>query len=90
MSPVYLPGSRYHAFTRVELPARDGRLEDRPGARRRHRGIDKIAFTGSTQVGKLLAKASGDPNLKRLTLELASSIMPGDSRSARAWSSTAP
>jgi phenylacetaldehyde dehydrogenase len=34
-----------------------------------HRGVDKIAFTGSTAVGKrLLTSASG--NLKRLTLEL--------------------
>ncbi|MDQ1129249.1 aldehyde dehydrogenase [Microbacterium sp. SORGH_AS_0888] len=34
-----------------------------------HRGVDKIAFTGSTAVGKrLLASAAG--NLKRLTLEL--------------------
>lgn len=34
-----------------------------------HRGVDKIAFTGSTAVGKrLVSTASGD--LKRLTLEL--------------------
>lgn len=34
-----------------------------------HRGVDKIAFTGSTAVGKrLLTSAAG--NLKRLTLEL--------------------
>ena len=34
-----------------------------------HPGVDKIAFTGSTQVGKLIAKAAAD-NLTRVTLEL--------------------
>lgn len=34
-----------------------------------HEGIDKIAFTGSTQVGKMIAKAVAPTN-KRLTLEL--------------------
>jgi (Z)-2-((N-methylformamido)methylene)-5-hydroxybutyrolactone dehydrogenase len=34
-----------------------------------HPGIDKIAFTGSTAVGKLIAKAAAD-NLTRVTLEL--------------------
>lgn len=34
-----------------------------------HPGIDKIAFTGSTQVGKLIAKAAAD-HLTRVTLEL--------------------
>jgi acyl-CoA reductase-like NAD-dependent aldehyde dehydrogenase len=34
-----------------------------------HPGIDKIAFTGSTAVGKLIAHAAAD-NLTRLTLEL--------------------
>ena len=34
-----------------------------------HTGIDKIAFTGSTQVGKLIAHAAAD-NLTRVTLEL--------------------
>ncbi|MDQ1674471.1 MAG: (Z)-2-((N-methylformamido)methylene)-5-hydroxybutyrolactone dehydrogenase, partial [Frankiaceae bacterium] len=34
-----------------------------------HPGIDKIAFTGSTQVGKLIAKAAAE-NLTRVTLEL--------------------
>nr|XP_029533470.1 retinal dehydrogenase 1-like isoform X1 [Oncorhynchus nerka] len=35
-----------------------------------HMDIDKIAFTGSTAVGKLIQKAAGDSNLKRVTLEL--------------------
>jgi phenylacetaldehyde dehydrogenase len=35
-----------------------------------HPQVDKVAFTGSTEVGKRLAKASGDTNLKKLTLEL--------------------
>ncbi len=34
-----------------------------------HPGVDKIAFTGSTQVGKLIAKAAAE-NLTRVTLEL--------------------
>jgi len=35
-----------------------------------HPQVDKIAFTGSTEVGKLIAKASADSNLKRVSLEL--------------------
>ncbi|XP_035236379.1 retinal dehydrogenase 1-like [Anguilla anguilla] len=35
-----------------------------------HMDIDKVAFTGSTNVGKLVKKAAGDSNLKRVTLEL--------------------
>jgi len=35
-----------------------------------HPGIDKIAFTGSTEVGKLIARASSESNLKRVSLEL--------------------
>ncbi|MCP5327875.1 MAG: aldehyde dehydrogenase family protein [Steroidobacteraceae bacterium] len=34
-----------------------------------HPGVDKIAFTGSTQVGKRIVAAAGG-NLKKLTLEL--------------------
>lgn len=34
-----------------------------------HPGIDKVAFTGSTEVGKLIVKASAG-NLKKLSLEL--------------------
>src|SRR5437660_5847564 len=34
-----------------------------------HPGIDKIAFTGSTEVGKLIAKAAAE-NLTRVSLEL--------------------
>jgi phenylacetaldehyde dehydrogenase len=34
-----------------------------------HPGIDKVAFTGSTEVGKLIVKAAVD-DLKRVTLEL--------------------
>jgi len=32
--------------------------------------VDKVAFTGSTEVGKLIQLASGNTNLKRVTLEL--------------------
>lgn len=35
-----------------------------------HHGIDKVAFTGSTVVGKEIMKAAADSNLKRVTLEL--------------------
>lgn len=35
-----------------------------------HSGVDKIAFTGSTAVGKQIQKAAGEENLKRVTLEL--------------------
>ncbi len=36
----------------------------------RHMDVDKLAFTGSTEVGKLIMKAAADSNLKRITLEL--------------------
>jgi len=35
-----------------------------------HMDIDKIAFTGSTEVGKIVQKAAADSNLKNVTLEL--------------------
>jgi len=35
----------------------------------RHRGVDKIAFTGSTEVGKQIVRDAAD-DLKRVTLEL--------------------
>src|SRR3989442_15035790 len=117
-----LHASRTHRRRRtdhpVELPAVDGRVEDRAGARVRqqrraqafgrdaaerasagrafagggparwglnvvpgrgetagarlasHPDVDKIAFTGSTEVGKLITKASAESNLKRVSLEL--------------------
>jgi phenylacetaldehyde dehydrogenase len=34
-----------------------------------HNGVDKVAFTGSTEVGKLIVKAAAG-NLKKVTLEL--------------------
>eukprot|EP01027_Heterolobosea_sp_BB2_P006902 GEZU01010340.1.p1 GENE.GEZU01010340.1~~GEZU01010340.1.p1 ORF type:complete len:384 (-),score=167.56 GEZU01010340.1:605-1756(-) len=36
----------------------------------RHMDVDKIAFTGSTEVGRLMHKYSQESNLKRVTLEL--------------------
>ncbi len=36
----------------------------------RHPDIDKVAFTGSTEVGHLIMEASAHSNLKRITLEL--------------------
>lgn len=35
-----------------------------------HGDVDKCAFTGSTEVGKLIVKAAGETNLKKITLEL--------------------
>lgn len=35
-----------------------------------HRGIDKISFTGSTDVGRAITEASARSNFKRLTLEM--------------------
>jgi aldehyde dehydrogenase (NAD+) len=40
------------------------------GAIARHMDIDKVAFTGSTEVGHLIMEASAKSNLKRVTLEL--------------------
>jgi aldehyde dehydrogenase (NAD+) len=36
----------------------------------RHMDIDKVAFTGSTEVGHLVMEAAGRSNMKRVTLEL--------------------
>jgi len=35
-----------------------------------HMDVDKVAFTGSTEVGHIIQKAAGASNLKRVTLEL--------------------
>ena len=35
-----------------------------------HEDVDKVAFTGSTEVGKLIVAAAAASNLKKLTLEL--------------------
>ncbi|XP_041918301.1 aldehyde dehydrogenase family 1 member A3 [Alosa sapidissima] len=35
-----------------------------------HMSIDKVAFTGSTEVGQLIKEAAAKSNLKRVTLEL--------------------
>ena len=36
----------------------------------RHQDIDKVAFTGSTEVGQIVMTAAAQSNLKRVTLEL--------------------
>ncbi|HSW17747.1 MAG TPA: aldehyde dehydrogenase family protein [Ramlibacter sp.] len=46
-----------------------GRGETAGAALARHKGIQKIAFTGSTEVGKLIGHAAVD-NLTRMSLEL--------------------
>ncbi len=35
-----------------------------------HMDVDKVAFTGSTEVGRAIMKASAESNLKRVSLEL--------------------
>jgi len=35
-----------------------------------HEDVDKVAFTGSTEVGHIIQQAAGRTNLKRVTLEL--------------------
>lgn len=35
-----------------------------------HKDVDKVAFTGSTEVGQIVAKLAAESNLKRVTLEL--------------------
>ena len=35
-----------------------------------HNGVDKIAFTGSTPVGRKIQTLAGESNLKNVTLEL--------------------
>ena len=36
----------------------------------RHMDIDKVAFTGSTEIGRLILEAAAKSNLKKVTLEL--------------------
>ena len=61
----------------VEAGLPDGVLNVVPGpgavvgtALARHPGVDKIAFTGSTEVGKALLRAIGETDVKAITLEL--------------------
>ncbi|XP_066294448.1 retinal dehydrogenase 2-like [Branchiostoma lanceolatum] len=35
-----------------------------------HLDVDKVAFTGSTEIGKIIQAAAGNSNLKRVSLEL--------------------
>merc|ERR1711970_21672 len=35
-----------------------------------HMEVDKVAFTGSTQIGHVISKSAAESNLKRVTLEL--------------------
>ncbi|XP_063625681.1 aldehyde dehydrogenase X, mitochondrial-like [Cydia splendana] len=35
-----------------------------------HPNVDKVAFTGSTEIGRIIMKAAAATNLKRITLEL--------------------
>ncbi|XP_054711886.1 aldehyde dehydrogenase, mitochondrial-like [Uloborus diversus] len=40
------------------------------GSIAKHMEVDKLAFTGSTEVGKIVMKEAAESNLKRITLEL--------------------
>ncbi|XP_035217052.1 retinal dehydrogenase 1-like isoform X2 [Stegodyphus dumicola] len=40
------------------------------GALTAHHEVDKVSFTGSTEVGKLIQQAAGQSNTKRVTLEM--------------------
>ncbi|CAD5125562.1 DgyrCDS13765 [Dimorphilus gyrociliatus] len=62
-------------FKKAEFPA--GVVNMVPGygptagaAISNHMDIAKVSFTGSTEVGKLILKASADSNLKKVSLEL--------------------
>ena len=48
----------------------------------RHERIAKVAFTGSTAVGKRILRMSGESNMKRVSLELGGKARP-ESRRAR-------
>ncbi len=39
-----------------------------------HPDIDKVAFTGSVEVGRLVMKAAAESNLKKVTLELGGKV----------------
>ncbi|MBT77822.1 MAG: aldehyde dehydrogenase family protein [Gammaproteobacteria bacterium] len=71
-----------------------GHGSDAGAALAEHDGVDKIAFTGSTEVGKIILKAAAG-NLKKVTLELGgkspvvvfpdadiSRVIPGAARAA--------
>lgn len=40
------------------------------GALTAHNDVDKVSFTGSTEVGKIIQQAAGKSNTKRVTLEM--------------------
>lgn len=40
------------------------------GALASHSTVEKLAFTGSTEIGKVVSEAAAKSNLKRVTLEL--------------------
>jgi acyl-CoA reductase-like NAD-dependent aldehyde dehydrogenase len=82
-SVVHKPASQspLSALRLAELAAEagvpDGVLNVVPGpgatvgdALARHPGVDKVAFTGSTAVGKSLLRAIGETDVKGITLEL--------------------
>jgi len=42
----------------------------------RHMDVDKVAFTGSTEIGRLILKYAAESNMKRVTLELGGKVSP--------------
>ena len=64
----YLVEARNKRHITLNLAAEEGRLLFSRLAR--HMDVDKVAFTGSTEVGHLIMKNAAETNLKRVTLEL--------------------
>src|SRR6266702_4053206 len=82
ISVPYMPGANFHSYTlrlaglMAEAGLPDGVVnvisgfgETAGAALAAHDDVDKVAFTGSTEVGRLIARAATG-NLKKVTLEL--------------------
>src|SRR6266702_2283894 len=80
LSVPYIPGANFHSYTLREPVGVVGQIIPwnfpllmaawKLGpALAAHNDVDKVAFTGSTEVGKLIAKAATG-NLKKVSLEL--------------------
>jgi phenylacetaldehyde dehydrogenase len=67
--PLSAPHAKYFAYTLREPVGVAGFGETAGAALASHPDVDKIAFTGSTEVGRLIANAATG-NLKKVSLEL--------------------
>ncbi len=64
-------GARLGGRAARRRPQRRARTRARLGdALARHPGVDKIAFTGSTEIGRSLLRAIGETDVKAISLEL--------------------